>query len=480
MTMGPENFITLSQLNYQIHQAISDRFKGQTFWVVADVTSHSFKTDKKIHYFELVEKGEKNSAITAKIMGKAWGEGAIHLSDFEKKTGQRFTNNLHVLVKVSVDYHPLYGLSVNVLDIDVNFTLGILEQQRNATLKRLEAENDFIIKTSEGYSTLNSRLKLPVVIQRVAVISASNSAGNEDFRHTLQHNDFGYVFQIDDYYTIVQGDNNAKLFLNKLIEVYNSGIKYDAVVITRGGGAQSDFLIFDNYSIGRAVAKFPIPVITGIGHQKNVSITDMMAHTNTKTPTKAAEFIIAHNRKFELALLSLQQHIVIKSQQLFLNQYKELELLKKNISRNSTALLAQHKDQLYDMRQRLAGYVKDILHEKKQQLALTWQRNASLSQNLIERRRNEMFFMAANLKVFTAGYLKTSTLNLNHMQKSIRMMSPQNILRKGYAVVKAKGKITSSTEQIKEGDQIEVILYDSILKTTVTNKRSYDGRDTDL
>jgi len=478
--MGPENFITLSQLNYQIHQAVQDRFLGHTYWVVADVTSHSYKADKKIHYFELVEKGEKNSAITAKIMGKAWGEGAVHLSDFEKKTGQRFTNNLHVLVKVSVDYHPLYGLSVNVLDIDVNFTLGVLEQQRNATLKRLEAENDYIIKTPEGYSTLNSRLKLPVVIQRVAVISATNSAGNEDFRHTLQHNDFGYSFQIDAYYTIVQGDNNAKLFLDKLIEVYNSGIPYDALVITRGGGAQSDFLIFDNYSIGRATAKFPIPIITGIGHQKNVSITDLMAHTHTKTPTKAAEFIIAHNRKFELGLLSLQQHIVIKSQKLFLNQYKELEVLKKNISRSSVELLTRHKEQLYGTRQKLAGNVKDILHENNRQLALNGQRTANLSQNLMERRRSEIVFVAANLKLFTAGYLKTRKLNLEHMQKSIRMMSPQNILRKGYAVVRAQGKITSSTEQIKEGDHIEVILYDTLLKTTVTNKETYDGRDTDL
>ncbi|TDW47773.1 OB-fold nucleic acid binding protein [Flavobacterium sp. 270] len=148
--MVPENFITLSELNHKIHQAVNDLFKGHTYWVVADVTSHTFKADKKIHYFELVEKGEKNSAITAKIMGKAWGEGAVHLSDFEKKTGQRFTNNLHVLVKVSVDYHPLYGLSVNVLDVDVNFTLGVLERQRNATLKRLEQENDFITKTAEG------------------------------------------------------------------------------------------------------------------------------------------------------------------------------------------------------------------------------------------------------------------------------------------------------------------------------------------
>lgn len=478
--MGPENFITLSQLNYQIHQTISDRFKGRTYWVVADVTSHTYKADKKIHYFELVEKGEKNSAITAKIMGKAWGEGAVRLSDFQTKTGQIFTNNLHVLVQVSVDYHALYGLSVNVLDIDVNFTLGVLQQHRNATLKRLEAENDFITKTPDGYSTLNSRLQLPVVIQRVAVISASNSAGNEDFRHTLKHNDFGYSFQADDYYTVVQGDNNAKLFLNKLIEVYNSGIPYDAIIIIRGGGAQSDFLIFDNYQIGRAVAKFPIPVITGIGHQKNVSIVDLMAHTSTKTPTKAAEFIIAHNRSFEMRLLSLQQNIVIRSQQLFLSHFRMLEELKRNISRNATGLLGLFKQKLTTANQKLAADSRSILNQHSQNLSLKAQSTAQISSRMLARKRSDIDYLAGNLKRFTSGYLKTRSLHLEHMQKSIKLMSPQNILKKGYAIVKAGGGIASNTENIKEGDDIEVILYDTILKSTVKEKIQYDGRETDL
>ncbi|MHC0446466.1 exodeoxyribonuclease VII large subunit [Flavobacterium sp. 3-218] len=478
--MGPDQYIRLSQLNDQIQDTINSRFRGQTHWVVADITNHSFKADKKIHYFELVEKGEKNSAIIAKIMGKAWGEGAVQLSDFEKKTGQRFTNNLHVLVKVSVDYHPLYGLSVNVLDIDVNFTLGVLEQQRNATLKRLAAENDFITKTADGYSTLNSRLKLPLAIQRVAVISASNSAGNEDFRHTLQHNDFGYAFQIDDYYTIVQGDNNAKLFLNKLIEVYNTKIPYDAIVITRGGGAQSDFLIFDNYQIGRAVAKFPIPIITGIGHQKNVTITDLMAHTHTKTPTKAAEFIIAHNRSFEMGLLSLQQLIVIRSQQLLLQHSKGLEELKRNISKNSREALLGHKKQLALANQRIAADVKDILQGQQKRLSLKAQMAGQLSQNLLRRKRSDMEYLTGNLKLFAAGYLKSSNLHLLHMQKSIALMSPQNILRKGYAIVKANGKIAAYTGDIKQGDDIEVILHDTILKSTVQEKIQYDGRETDL
>lgn len=478
--MGPENFITLSQLNHQIHEAVSDRFKGRTFWVVADVTSHTFKADKKIHYFELVEKAEKNSAITAKIMGKAWGEGAVRLSDFEKKTGQAFANNLHVLVKARVDYHPLYGLSANVLDIDANFTLGVLERQRNATLKRLVEENDFIAKTADGYSTHNSRLKLPLVIQRIAVISASNSAGNEDFRHTLQHNNFGYAFQIDDYYTIVQGDNNAKLFLNKLIEVYQTGIPYDALVITRGGGAQSDFLIFDNYRIGRAVAKFPIPIITGIGHQKNVSITDLMANTNTKTPTKAAEFIIAHNRSFETGLLSVQKSIVIKSQQLFASHLRTLEVLKRTISRNAAGLLTQHSEQLVLARQRLAADARAILHEQQKKLSLKAQLTGQTSQHLLRRKKSEMEYLAGNLKLFTAGYFRSRKLHLEHMQKSISLLSPQNILRKGYAIVKANGKIAGAADHIKEGDDIEVILQNAILKSTVKEKIQYDGRETDL
>lgn len=478
--MEPQQYIRLSQLSEKIQDAISSRFRGQTFWVVADITSHSFKADKKIHYFELVEKAEKNSAITAKIMGKAWGEGAVHLSDFEKKTGQRFTNNLHVLVKVSVDYHPLYGLSVNVLDIDASFTLGVLEQQRNATLKRLVAENDFIIKTAEGYSTLNSRLKLPLAIQRVAVISASNSAGNEDFRHTLEHNNFGYAFQIDDYHTIVQGDNNARLFLNKLIEVFNTGIPYDAVVITRGGGAQSDFLIFDNYQIGRAVAKFPIPILTGIGHQKNVSITDMMAHTHTKTPTKAAEFIIAHNRSFETGLLSLQQHIVIKSQQLLLRHSKALEEQKRTISKNARELLSLYRQQLATANQSIASDAKDILHERQKKLSLKAQLAIQASNSLLRRKRSDLEYLEQNLKRFTSGYLKGRTLHLEHMDKSIKLMSPQHILKKGYAIVKSNGKIAGTAENIEIGEDIEVILHDTLLKSTVKEKIQYDGRDTDV
>lgn len=445
--MEPHPYIRLSALNDMVHDAINSRFAGQRFWVLADITNHSYKADKKIHYFELVEKAQNGNAVTAKMLGKSWGGGALRIEEFEKNTGQVFTNNLHVLVQVSVDYHPLYGLSVSVLDIDSNFMLGILEQQRNATLERLVKENDYIQKEGDGYSTFNSRLKLPAVIQKVAVISSSSSAGNEDFRHTMKHNDFGYVFQIDDYYTVVQGDNNAKLFMNKLIEIYNTGIPYDAVVINRGGGSQSDFLIFDNYNIGRAVAKFPIPIITGIGHQKNVSITDLMAHTHTKTPTKAAEFIIAHNRSFEQKMLSLQQNIAIKSQQLFLSHYKELSQLRNAVSHNARGLVQMHSEELVKTNQHIISSFRSVLYGHQKKLILTAHQLVQNPKMLLQQKKNDLVHIKNAIKNSANDYLRGEKVTLEHHLKSIQMMSPQNILRKGYAIVKFNEKIISSSER---------------------------------
>lgn len=478
--MESEKHIKLSELNSKISEALTDRFKGQTFWVIADITNHSYKADKKIHYFELVEKGSTSNSIVAKIIGKAWGTGSMHLSDFEKNTGQSFTNNINVLVLVSVDYHPLFGLSVNVLDIDTNFTLGILEQQRNATLKRLVEENSFIVKQGQQYITSNNQIKLKAVIQKVAVLSGSNSAGHEDFRHTLENNDFGYVFEIDDYPTIVQGDNNAKLFLSKLIEVYNTGIQYDAVVITRGGGAQSDFLIFDNYNIGRAVAKFPIPIITGIGHQKNVSITDLMAHTHTKTPTKAAEFIIAHNRGFEQSILWLQKSIVIKSQQLFMLNYQSLSSMKSIISNSARELISAHKDSLTLINQNTINSSKSMLYQERRQLVNVSHQIAGKPRIILYNRINDIENTISNLKTFTNQYLRNQKNYLGHYSSSIRMMSPENILKKGYAIVRVNHTIISNANTIEVGDTMDVILSDTIFKTTVKEKTKYNERDTNL
>ena len=221
--MSEINHIRLSELNGKINDTIKNAFSTTTFWVIADITNHSFGAQKNYHHFELVEKDPNSNSILAKISGKAWGNGSIKISNFEKVTGQKFTDNINVLINVSIQYHPVYGLQVDINDIDSNFTLGVLEQQRQATLEKLITENpEFINKVGDTYITKNNQLKFNAVIQRIAVISSKTSAGGEDFKHTLLNNPFGYKFFIDDYFTAVQGESNADQFLSKIIEVFNS------------------------------------------------------------------------------------------------------------------------------------------------------------------------------------------------------------------------------------------------------------------
>lgn len=474
--METANYIKLSELNGLISQTIRNQFHAMRYWILADVTSHSFKSDKGYHNFELVEKDTMSSNIIARIAAKAWGQGSVRIAEFEKNTGQKFTSNINVLVRVAVEYHPVYGLSVSVLDVDTNFTLGILEQKRNHTLQRLVAENEFIQKDGDSYQTKNNSLELPAVIQRIALLSSENSAGSEDFRHTLGANNFGYVFFVDNYYTLVQGENNSRLFRDKLIEIYNSDIPYDAVVITRGGGAQTDFLIFDDYHISKAVAKFPIPIITGIGHQKNVSILDLMAHTHTKTPTKAAEFIIAHNRNFEQNLLSCQKFIIIKSQQLFMSNFQVLGFLKSSIVNNARNIINEKKDEMVRVNQITINGSKSILFNHRRSLLRASSDIISKPRIILYNRINDIQGVIKNLKTFSNQYQKNRKGELSQYISMIRMMSPKNILKKGYAIIRVDNKITSNAEKIEVGKDIEIILSDTVIKSTVTNKSKYNGK----
>lgn len=365
-SLATSGSISLSELSARVTRAIEDVFSYTSFWVIADVTNHTYKSQKDYHYFELVEKAEGSNALLARFSGSAWGTGSQKIAAFEKVTGQRFSGGLNVLVKVTVKYQAAYGLQLSLQDIDINFTLGALEQQRQATIARLVRENpEHIELTSGRLSTFNQKLVLSKVIQRIAVISSSTSAGFEDFQHTLKNNGFGYAFIVDPYFALIQGDNNAGQLASKIVEVYRSGVAYDALVIIRGGGAQTDFLIFDHYLVARAVARFPVPVLTGIGHQKNETLCDLVAHTATKTPTKVAEFIIARNQDFEQSLLSLQKSLVIKSQQLLSTENKKLGMVRTNMAGNVRNMLSRHKDTLVRRNQVIINTAKSILFQRR-------------------------------------------------------------------------------------------------------------------
>jgi len=451
--------IRLSELTTQISNAINGVFGSNTFWVVADVSNYTYKPQSNFHYFELVEKDKSSSKIVAKISGRAWGNASVNISNFEKATGQQFKNDINVLVQVAVQYNPAFGLQLNLLDIDTSFTLGRFEQQRKETLERLVRDNPSFIRLVEGqYHTRNSDLPLNIVMQRIAVISSDTSAGYLDFKHTLATNTFGYHFVVDDYFALVQGEGNAKQFLSKLIEVFESGKPYDALVIIRGGGAQTDFLIFDNYELNRAIAKFPVPIITGIGHQKNETIADLMAHTSTKTPTKAAELLIAHNRHFEESMLVVQQQLVIKTFQ----------------------LMNLHKEQLNRLNQVTINSVKNLLHEKHRDIVNLSGMILTNPKIILSNKKKDLTNLVANIKSYNRMYFINQARYIGHFESVVRLMSPQNILNKGFAIVKVDGMIINDASRVDVGTALTITLATAEINTKVLSKTPRNGKEFEL
>jgi exodeoxyribonuclease VII large subunit len=473
--------LRLSALSARISDVLRAAFQTMSFWVVADVTSHSFKASSNYHYFELVEKDRDTNHLLAKFSAKAWGNGARQIEQFEQATGQRFTNNIHVLVNVTVEYHATYGLQLQVNAIDPGFTLGQIEQQRLATLRRLVAENPtFIQQAGDVYITRNNRLALKPVLQTLAVISARNSAGLQDFRHSLEDNAFGYTFRVDEYLTDVQGEGNATAIRDTLAAIFLSGIAYDAVIITRGGGSQTDLLMFDHYLVGQAIAKFPIPIITGIGHHRNTSIADLMAHSPTRTPTKAAEFIVAHNRSFEESLLSMRQTIVIRAQQLLAGQQRALISLQQEISYSSQQALNTHKESIQTLRSHALHHAQRLLYAQRISIAGMGVQIAARAQSTLARQEQSLNHLAGAVRTTATTYIRNHQRHLQHLTTFMKLMSPASTLQRGFALIRHQGRLTGDTGAIKPGDSLEILLKDEILTTTVTEKTPHDGATHDL
>lgn len=490
--------LQLSQLTERIAESISNSFAHQTYWVIGDVSGHTFYPNKEHHYFELVEKDEGSQTLVAKAPAVAWRAGAARIRAFEAASGQRFRAGIRVCVKVQVDYHALYGLKLIVQDVDPSYTIGQFQLQRQATINRLLKECAAHVKQlGDRFCTSNNSLAHGRVIQRVAVLSSSASAGYQDFMHTLSQNGFGYRFYVNSYFTTVQGEANAEAASEKLKEICASGMAFDAVVIIRGGGSDTDFLIFDQFVLCAAVARLPIPVITGIGHLKNETIVDLMAHTPTKTPTKAAEFIIAHNQAFEQRLLSEQQRIVIKSQQILARHQQEVMAGQTTLSGKVRRVLNERKQLQERTRQRVVLQSKKLLNQQKFWLAEAANKTINRPQQKLAAQRGALETLARevkyfasvllahedravrekkeDIKYFAASFINGEKKTVSHYETMCRMMSPVNILKKGFALVYQHGQIVTEGERLNRTEPIKVRLLDTELTATIQDKKHIDG-----
>ena len=464
-------YIKLSNLTKKIENAINNSIGSEFYWIIAEISGHKFYPNNDRHYFEFIEKHENIIEPVAKVRGVSWYSGSQNIKLFESFTNQKFTNGIQVLVKVKIEYHASYGLSLVLLDIDQSFTLGNIEKQRKETLNRLINENPgFVKKIGDEFITLKKTIELNKIVQKIAIIGSPNSDGYTDFMHTIKSNQFDYKFSIDIYQSAVQGIEAANELINKLIAIFHSKINYDCVVIIRGGGAKTDFLVFDNYNLSRAVSKFPIPIITGIGHHKDVSIVDLMCHTSTKTPTKAAEFIISQNRFFEDNMLKLQREIVIKSQQLISNFRTKLNASNITIINKSRTFLSDYKEELNNINQIVINKSKTIIYSRQTNLVSLLNNLLSKPQIIISDKNSDLKNFANNLVIFSNKYLINRRGYLGHYESIVKLMSPKNILKKGFAIISQNGKILNNAESIFNGEELNILMESFEIKTKVISK----------
>jgi exodeoxyribonuclease VII large subunit len=321
------NAITLSELTQEIQNTLDERFAGQSFWISAEISDVKKQSVSKRCYLKLIERS--GSTTLAELKAVFWSNSYDQIEAFEKSTKQEFVNGLKIICLVKVRFHQIYGLNADVLQIDIAHSLGTIELERQATLDKLLKENpNEIQQIGEYYRTLSNSLPLPIVVQRIALITAVNSDGQRDFLKEISENKFGYQLEVREYLCTIQGDTAHELIIQQLNEIEKEKDHFDVVAIVRGGGSQTDFEPFEKYDLAKKVALFPLPIFTGIGHDRNISIVDLMARPY-KTPTKVAAQLIEYNFEFENLMLRLKERFDQEAIQLMHSAKEELSKVKR-------------------------------------------------------------------------------------------------------------------------------------------------------
>lgn len=413
--------LSLYELNALVRQSVRLSMPD-AYWVQAELSD--VRTNYSGHcYLEFVQKDPKSNALLAKARGIVWSNVFRELKPyFERETGQAFVAGLKVLVRVTVDFHELYGYSLTVSDIDPTYTLGDMAKRRREILQRLE---------EEGVLTLNKELELPELTQRIAVISSPTAAGYGDFCDQLERNAFGFVFYTKLFPAVMQGEQVEASIIRALNRINAGHGRWDVVVIIRGGGATSDLSGFDTYELATNCAQFPIPIITGIGHERDDTVIDKVAHTRVKTPTAAAEFLINHLRETADRLEAYASFFYQEVPE-WLGQQKER--LERWVARIPARV---------QMRIQNEGFRQERLVKR---VHLAWQARMM--------RETYRLQLDGRLNVALQSRLQREGGRLQLLEQQVRAASPELLLQKGYSITLKNGKAVTDASALHSGDEV--------------------------
>ena len=433
------------------------------YWVAAEISE--IKENYAGHcYLELVEKHPDDKNIRARAKAVIWGNRYRFLkSFFENITGQPLREGLKILVKTKIEYHEIYGLSLVISDIDPAFTMGEMVVKRQMIIKRLE---------EEGVFTMNRELDFPVIPQKIAVISSRNAAGYTDFINHLTQNNFGYVFYTALIETAMQGNDTEAGVINALDKIASKADLFDLVVIIRGGGSQTDLSWFDNYNIAYHITQFPLPVITGIGHEKDLSVTDMVAFQSLKTPTAVAGYLIECMNNADNQLNEMSLEIIDKARIIVEDNKRRIETSRMKLIPVARMWISEIKEQLSDMKLEMINFGKEFISRAVQTPSNQKARLDSASKTFFERNHAGLKLNKQYLISFTVNSLHGNNIKITMLENSLKILNPVNVLRRGYTITSLNGKILKSSALVRKEDLIDTQFSDGTVKSRVFEKTS--------
>lgn len=426
--------LTLYELNGMVRQAI-DRMLPDAYWVEAELSE--VRESRGHCYIELVQKDPAGNTPVARASAKCWRQTwAVAQPYFERITGQTLHPGMKVLLKVYAQFHEAFGFSWIITDIDPQYTLGDMARKRQEIIRQLKAE---------GVFDLNRELALPLFAQRIAVISSATAAGYGDFCNQLADNAYGYSFTTRLFAAQMQGEQVENSIVTALNTIFRHWEDYDCVVIIRGGGATSDMSGFDSLMLAENVANFPLPVITGIGHDRDECILDMVAHTRVKTPTAAAAFLIAHLQQVAERIAAAEQKIVNTVRARMEREQLRLESLSSHLPVLFTVVKTRQEARIGRAEERMTAAVARQLTDE----------------------RHRLDQQAAAIRPILERILTAERHRLEMLQQRTQTLDPQRLLQRGYSITLKDGRAVRDPQALKPGDSIETRVEKGIIQSII-------------
>lgn len=463
MSQEPQIF-TLQQVVSSIRKTIEERYNRE-YWVKAEM--HKLGRTKAGHcYPELVQK--EGGKILAEMRGTIWKHSFDRINArFMEVVKEPLKEDTTLLMKVKVNFHEIYGISLQINDIDPNYALGELQRERAETLQKLQREN---------LLNANQKIDFPLLPKRVAIISAESSKGLSDFMQVIEHNQWNYSFFTMLFPATLQGDKAETTIITQLERIKRVQEHFDIVVIVRGGGGEVGMSCYNNYNLCKAIASFPMPVLTGIGHSTNLTVAEMVSYRNAITPTELGDFLIQAFHEFSVPIKDAVKSIKSNAQQLLEVSKVTLAHISTTFSSTATGALSREKFLLQEFRNGLQSGTQRSFMINKEGIRRLEQSTVSTGRLFVQKQRSELRRLSEQLPIYSKNQLLKENNNLEHLVQSIRLMDPINVLNRGFSITTFEGKTINASNSVKVGDTISTRTAKFTIESEVTSNQEEHER----